>query len=192
MCHLYRLAGLVLALLPATALAQIKPYYHNGAWEAFSGRTETGSAVCGLDSIGDDRKLAMRFTIGGTETVFTASKPSWSIPEGTKIPVVIQIGLSTPWSFTGTGHGSDIDWSLDADPAANFRQQFRTATSLTVTFPIGSEPPWTLSLAGSTAISETFDRCVHDLTQQVRSQTPPPAAAAPAAPTQPFAPPPAH
>lgn len=187
MSHLPRLAGLALALLPAAALAQIKPYYHNGAWEAFSGKTDTGSAVCGVDSIGDDRKLAISFTIGGTETVFTTSKPNWSIPDGTKIPVVIQIGLNTPWSFSGTGHGTDIDWSLDADAAANFRQQFRNATSLTVTFPTGSEPPWTLSLAGSTAISDTFDRCVHDLTLQVRSQTPPPAAA-PAAPTQPFAP----
>jgi hypothetical protein len=39
-----------------------------------------------------------------------------------------------------------------------FDRQFRAAASMTVTFPEGNEPPWTLSLAGSTAISDTFAR----------------------------------
>ena len=57
------------------------------------------------------------------------------------------------------------------DPAGiqAFDRQFRGASSMTLTFPDGNEPPWSLSLAGSTAISATFGRCVRDLTQQVQA-----------------------
>lgn len=185
--------ALSLALLPAAALAQVKTYYHNGAWEAFSGRTDNGTAICGIDSSVGSRHLSIHYDIGATATVFTATKPDWTIPNGTPIPIVIQIGLGTPWTFSGTGHATDIDWNVDHDPMRNFFQQFRIAPSMTITFPSGNEPPWVLPLNGSAAISDTFDRCVQDLTRQMQSQTPPPAAAATPAPaTQPFSPPPGH
>ena len=45
-----------------------------------------------------------------------------------------------------------------------FDAQFRRAGSMTVSFPSGNEPPWTIGLNGSTAISNAFGRCVTDLT----------------------------
>ncbi len=41
---------------------------------------------------------------------------------------------------------------------------------MTLTFPDGNEPPWTISLTGSTAISDTFGRCITDLTRQVQAR----------------------
>lgn len=189
MNRLTRLAGATLALIPVTASADVRTYYHNGAWEAFSGRVENGGAVCGINSTGDARRLSLRVTIGAPETAFTVSKPDWSIPDNTRITVVLQVGLNAPWVFGGNGHGHDIDWSLDQGPAKNFEQQFRTSPSFTVAFPSGTEPPWVLALTGSTAISDTYARCIRDLTRQVQTETPP-AAAAPAETTQPFAAPP--
>jgi hypothetical protein len=60
---------------------------------------------------------------------------------------------------------------------------------MTLTFPDGNEPPWTVSLAGSTAISDAFGRCVRDLTRQVQAaQSQQPNGAPNGAPgaTQPF------
>jgi hypothetical protein len=119
------------------------------------------------------------------------SKPGWSIPDNTHVTVVMQIGLNPPWTEQATGHGNAIEWAADENAMQPFDPQFRGSSSMTLTFPDGNEPPWTISLAGSSAISATFGRCVRDLTSQVEAAqaagSPAPAAqgTAPAA-TQPF------
>jgi hypothetical protein len=192
MKHLSRLTALVVALSPAAAAAQMQTYFHAGPWDAFSGRGNNGGAVCGMGNTDptDNRRLSLRFDIGGADTTFSASKPNWSIPDSTRISVVVQVGLNTPWILQATGSGDSIGWTLDQSGMQAFDRQFRGSSSMTVTFPDGNEPPWRLSLAGSTAISETFARCVRDLTRQVQAAQPP-ANAAPQPPgaTQPFGPP---
>jgi len=191
-----RLASAVaFAGAPGAALAQRQTYYRAGVWDAFSGRNDTGGAVCGIGNTNpaDNRRLSIRFDIGGTDTLFSASKPDWSIPDNTRVTVVMQIGLNTPSIEQATGHGHTIDWPLDQNAILPFDQQFRGASSMTLTFPDGNEPPWTISLAGSSMISDTFGRCVRDLTRQVQTQQQPgngagaPQGAAPNA-TQPFNP----
>ena len=199
MNYVSRLLALTIGIAPAApAAAQVQNYYHSGAWTAFSGRNPAGAAVCGISTsdASNTRDLSVRFDIGGTTTTFSASKPDWSIPDDTHVTVVMQVGLNLPWTVQEIGHGRSIDWTLDATAIQPFDRQFRGAPSMTLTFPDGNEPPWALSLAGSTAISDTFGRCIRDLTRQVQAN-PPPAAAAPPPQntTQPFStsePPPAH
>lgn len=187
------LAALVVALgsnvvMAPVAMAQVKTYYHVGAWEAFSGRDDKEGPVCGISNTipPDNRRLSLSFDIGGTNTKFSASKPGWEIPDNTRVTVVMQIGLNTPWAAQATGHDHTIDWTLTPATMQTFDKQFRFSPSMTVAFPNGSEAPWLIVLTGSTAISDTFARCIRDLTLQVQSAQPP--AAAPAAPvaTQPF------
>jgi hypothetical protein len=202
MNHLARLTALAIAVLPAAAAAQMQTYYHAGAWDAFSGRNASGGAVCGVGSTNpnSNARLSIRFDIGGTETVLSAEKPEWSVPADTHVTVVMQVGLNTPWTIQASGHDHSIDWRLDPAGMQAFDRQFRNAGSMTLTFPDGNEPPWTVPLAGSTAVSNTFGRCVRDLTEQVRAAQAagqvPPSAPAPQGATQPFgtapAPPPAR
>ncbi len=220
MKHFLCLAGFLTGMMPAMSQAQVQTYYHAGAWDAFSGRTESG-AVCGVGTTmpPDSRRLSMRFDIGGTLTRFVASKPDWSIPGNARVTVVVQIGLNAPLTVQATGQshpsdqghgpgpgqdsgaagnqrdgndaaadvGHELTWTLDPDTIQAFDRQFRSAPSMTLAFPDGNERPWTVSLAGSTAISDTFGRCVRDLTRQVQSfhptqgNNPPPQGA-----TQPF------
>ena len=191
MKHLTRLAMLAaaVALAPAAALAQVQTYYHAGAWDAFSGRSETGGPICGIGtaSAANNQHFSVRFDIGGTDTAFSASKPDWSIPDNTHVTVVMQVGLNVPWTIQATGHDHAIGWTLDPNAIQAFDRQFRGASSMTLAFPDGNEPPWALSLAGSTAISDTFGRCVRDLTRQVQANPPPPnGAPPPQGATQPF------
>jgi hypothetical protein len=98
---------------------------------------------------------------------------------------VVQIGLDTPWNLQGVGNGQIVEWALDSAAMQNFDAQFRRASSMTMTFPSGSEPPWTVGLNGSTAVSNAFGRCVTEMAQREAAQQPTTPPAAPG-PTQPF------
>jgi hypothetical protein len=141
--------------------------------------------VCGVGSTNpvDNRSFSMRVPIGSDTVSFQARKPTWSIPAGTELKLVVQIGLDTSWTVQGTGNGQMVEWTLDSAAMQTFDAQFRRAGSMTVSFPNGNEPPWTIGLNGSTAISNAFGRCVTDLTQRAGAQQP---AAGPSGATQPF------
>lgn len=173
----------------AAGAAELATYYHVGAWDAFSGRNDDGSLVCGVGNTNpaDGRRFMMRFTIGGTDLTFTARKPSWNIPDNTRTPVVVQVGLGTPLTEQATGSGQALNWTMDRGSAQGFDAQFRRASSMTLTFPDGNEPPWTVPLNGSTAISNAFGRCITDLTARAQASGALPAPTpAPQGPTQPF------
>lgn len=180
------LAALVMGVLAGPAGADVTVYYHVGSWDAFSGAGADGKFVCGVGSTnpGDKRSFSLRFAIGGDSVMFQAKKPNWAIPSGTQLPVVVQIGLDSPWNAQGVGDGQVVTWSLDRTSMQTFDAQFRLANSMTVSFPSGNEPPWTVGLTGSTAISNAFGRCVTDLTERVAAQQSSPASTGP---TQPFA-----
>jgi len=172
----------ITGLSGATAHAQFRTYYHMGAWDAFSGQGSDGKTVCGVGTTNpaDNRSMSIRFVIGGEDVLFEVKKATWSIPSGTKLVVVMQVGANVPWTEQANGDGQTISWTMDRGTMQAFDQQFRAAGSMTLSFPTGNEPPWPMSLTGSMAISNAFGRCVTDLTAQ---QAPP---AAPAGPTQPF------
>jgi hypothetical protein len=176
----------ITGLSGATAHAQFRTYYHVGAWDAFSGQGSDGKTICGVGTTNpaDNRSVSIRFVIGGEDVLFEVKKPTWSIPADTRLVVVMQVGSNVPWTEQANGDGQTISWTMDRGTMQAFDQQFRAAGSMTMTFPTGNEPPWTMSLTGSMAISNAFGRCVTDLTAQ---QSPPPAAPpVPAGPTQPF------
>ena len=183
--------AVVLLTVPCagTALADLPVYYHVGSWDAFSGTGDDGKQVCGIGTTNpaDGRVFSIRFAIGGEDVSFQVKKPSWTIPDGSQLPMVLQIGLNAPWNLQGTGHGQIVEWTLDRTVIQTFDAQFRPADAMTLTFPSGNEPPWVLSLIGSTAASNAFGRCITDLTQRAGVQ---PAPTAPAGATQPYNPPP--
>jgi hypothetical protein len=176
---------LMLGAAAGPAGAEMSVYYRIGSWDAFSGPGADGNMVCGIGSTNpvDNHSFSLRFAIGGDSVLFEAKKPNWSIPAGTQLPVVMQIGLDTPWNLQGVGNGQVVEWSLDRTTMQTFDAQFRRAGSMTVSFPVGNEPPWTIGLNGSTAISNAFGRCVTMLTQRTAQQ---PSAPVPSGPTQPF------
>ncbi len=196
------LAALPLAVLLSAAPGRAAPtvYYHAGAWHAFTDKDDQGTAVCGIgtENTSDGRTLSLTYTIGSSDLTFTAAKPSWTIPEGTILEADMQIDRNEPWQAQGNGHGTSLGWVVSASEIRAFDTQFRNGSTLTVTFPSGNEPPWTLSLSGSTAASATLRRCVQDLTDRAKAAAPAsnaPPSNAPAtqpfgqAPTQPYTPP---
>lgn len=177
---------IVALCLSNPAWAALTVYSHVGAWDLFSGTGTDGRQTCGTGHTdpANGRAFSLRYIRGTEGLSFVADKPTWNIPAGTTIRVVMQIGLNTPWSEQGTGHGQRVEWTMQPSSVQAFDTQFRQAQSMTVTFPSGNEPPWTISLHGSMAASNAMGRCV---TAMMQSATP--AAATPPAvqgPTQPF------
>ncbi|MDQ2802832.1 MAG: hypothetical protein M3Y41_09155 [Pseudomonadota bacterium] len=98
-------AGLLLAG-PAEAATTI--YYRAGSWHAFSGVNGRGELVCGMGTGNpvDGRRLEISYLIGGTRLLFQTSKPTWNIPPGAAVPVVLEVGDSVPWTAQASGRGS--------------------------------------------------------------------------------------
>lgn len=174
---------IVALCLASPAWAALNVYSHSGSWDVFSGTGADGQEVCGIGSTNttNGSAFSLRFTRGGQGVTFVADKPSWNIPKGTHVQVVMQIGLNTPWTEDGVGNGQRVEWTMDATTVQLFDAQFRRAESMTVTFPAGNEPPWTISLNGSTAASNAMGRCVTAMVQSAAPATP-----AAQGPTQPF------
>lgn len=179
-------------------------YYRAGAWEAFSSRSgpnepgspqnsgpNAGGTYCGIQTYDarNGRSLMIRHRIGTDKVMFRASKPAWSIPEGTAIAVSMQIGANAPWTLQGSGQGDTVEWSIPRDAMSAFDAQFRLSSALSIAFPSGNEPLWTAPLAGSNSIGLTLRRCIYELTARLAPTQPfasgEPARAA-AGPTQPF------
>ena len=177
--------GMVLAVLGAApAGAALTTYYHAGSWHAFSGTDPSNRLVCGIgtENTQDGRALTITADIGAPGLTFEAKKPTWTIPAGTSVPVVLQIDRRATWNVQATGKATALRWSLGPDQAATFGSRFRGGSAMTLRFPAGSEPPWTISLAGSNAADHTFARCITDQTRRMQAaQT-----AAAAGPTQPY------
>lgn len=178
---------LVLALGARSGAADPVVYYHAGAWHAFTDKTSDGKDICGIATTNptDGRDFAMTYLIGGENLTFRATKPTWTVPDGTQLNVSMQIDQNTPWPAEALGHGNNIEWAVGAASVQAFDGLFRAGSTLTLSFPSGNEPPWTLSLAGSTAASQTLWRCVEDMS--VRDHVVNPASNSPP-PTQPYAP----
>src|ERR1700722_19783993 len=139
---------LVLLLGAAPGWAQPTVYYHVGSWHAFTDKDSQGSTICGIGSTNpaDGRTLSMTYTIGGSDLTIRADKPSWSIPSGTSVDASTQIDQNTPWTAQADGNGSGVEWTIGAASIRDFDTQFRNGGRLTVSFPSGNEPPWTLAL----------------------------------------------
>ncbi|HJS84952.1 MAG TPA: hypothetical protein VJ779_05790 [Acetobacteraceae bacterium] len=165
-------------------------YYRAGPWRAFSGTDEQNRLVCGMATSNgrDGRTLEIRAVIGDPGLAFLASKPTWDIPPGTKIPVVMQAAGAVPWTQEAVGEAHALRWKLPETEAGTFEQAFRDDGEMTVSFPSGNEPPWRVLLAGSTSVDNTFRRCVQDYSARAAASAQPPTQPFGQPSTQPFAP----
>ena len=164
---------LFLGTLAGSAGADMTVYYRSHGWDAFSGPDENAKPVCGIGTTKqtEKRSFSLRFPIGWDSVTFRAKKSTWNIPAGTVIPLTIQIGHDDPWKVQGTGMGQVVEWSVDPGTFQPYEKQFRRNKSMTVSFPSGSEPPWTIPLKGSKTISNAFGHCIKVMTQRELDQT---------------------
>jgi tetratricopeptide (TPR) repeat protein len=164
-------AGAVaLAVLGSTAAqAQIAAFARNGDWEAFGGLDTDGkTAVCAMTQKTKDRYLGIKFYQGDKSFVMHLSSPHWH-SEDKDHDVSFMIDGGDQWAFKKGGvpvtrftdGGAGVEFEVAAEQLDLFVREFRAGKQMRFAFPTIDAAGWTVSLAGSSAISDAFDRCRH-------------------------------
>jgi hypothetical protein len=182
------LAAAIVLGLAQPVRAETTIFARAGGWTAFGGTTNDGTATCGIDAT--DRSSGRHFLVqyyasSSGLLFFRTIKPSWVIPQGTRIPIEMRIDGNSAWTATAFGSGREIQWTLNLSTMGEFERQFRLGLQMTLSFVAGNEPRWDFVMRGTNAIMLSFADCIRRMggvgTQPHATPTPEPPAI-----TQPF------
>jgi len=178
-----------------SAVAQVRTIATRGLWSAFESTGADQRPVCGIATAGGDRQISISQSAGETGLVIAFDKESWEIPDGTAIPVAIQIDGRNQPGLNGSGSGHRVSAEMQFALTIGLMRALRQGSQIRVDFPSGNEPFWSGGLSGTSAAIDAFNECRGRMVAATTQPfAPPPASPAPAptatAPSQPFAPPP--
>lgn len=72
--------------------AETRTLFNAGLWSTYGGTDERQHTVCGIASVGADRRrIAIQQSAGETDLEIVLEKATWAIPENTPIEVVLQV-----------------------------------------------------------------------------------------------------
>lgn len=174
------LLGCAIGSYPALAQPTDRTLARAGDWSAFVAMGQRGALICGMDITGPEgQHFAVKRIGADRHLTIHVSKPSWSIPPGTRVAATMALaGTSFSGAGTATASGNTIEWTLRGDEIAAFERAFRAGQVMRLSFAQGSETPWIISLRGTSAMTSAFAGCVRAMDRL----------GAPAAPSQPFTP----
>jgi hypothetical protein len=161
---IWGLALLGLSLVALPALAQIHAISHSGAWEAFGGVASDGNQTCGISTAwGDGRNLVFKVFENDPALYAVLEKGAWHIPPRTLISLVMSFDRGSPWSVNTMGTGTFIMFTVVPSQAGEFARLVMTSSAMMVSFPSGSEQPWTVNMSGTTVAGSMMLACMHRL-----------------------------
>jgi hypothetical protein len=167
---LAKAAALAVCLAASSAAAETSLITRAGAWQAFGGTTTGGRPVCGVSQSAGDRYFGLKFFSGDSTFTIQMGAKSWRIENGAKQKLQMILDGNRPWTVTGTGmHFNDGDGGLEFTISRNeldqFAAEFRSSTLLRVQFAGPNAEDWSVSLAGSNAVTDAFLQCIEGLTR---------------------------
>jgi len=141
-----------------------------GAWQAFVGKTTGGRPVCGVSQSDGGRYFGLKFYAGDSTFTVQLGAKGWRLDNGAKQKLQMILDGNRPWNATGAGmHFNDGDGGLEFTISRNeldqFAVEFRNSSSLRVQFSGPDAAEWSLSLAGSNAVTGAFLQCIEGLTR---------------------------
>lgn len=152
-------AAMLASVTFSAEAASVQSVYSAGAWQVFSGIGDDQRAFCEISSGGAaGRRVLILQLAGDPNLTLQLIKDSWAIPAQTPVEVLFNIDGNT-WPFHTTGSGQLVGMAMPPDSAADFARSFRAGRTMTVSFPGGTEAPWSGSLNSSNAVFNAFDRC---------------------------------
>lgn len=117
----------------------------------------------GCSVVGTGSVSGSRMTIGASQRrpspinlVF--SKPSWSIPQGTRVRVRTTFSGGNSMEMEGRGKGQSVEIDLDGQNLRTWLRAFTADMAMEVMF-AGSEPLWSFDLVGTTRAVNSLGDC---------------------------------
>jgi hypothetical protein len=144
-----------------------RPLATAGSWKAFEGRSDDGTAICGLSSDTGGRYFAMKRYAGYDTITIQIGAHAWKLPEGEKVEMNMRYDANPGWVAKGTViHFGDGDAGLEFDVGqpelVRFRSEFRNSNVLRITFN-GALPDWQVDLGGTSAVETVFQDCMRKM-----------------------------
>jgi hypothetical protein len=149
----------------APASAETNLITRAGAWQAFGGTTASGRPLCGVSQTVGERYFGLKYYArDSTFTVQLGSK-AWRLDNGASQQLQMVLDGNHPWTATGTAmHFNDgdagLEFTINRAELDKFAAEFRSSTQLRVQFTNWDTAEWSLSLAGSNAITDSFLQCI--------------------------------
>jgi hypothetical protein len=139
-----------------------------GAWQAFGGTTSGGRPVCGVSQSAGDGYFGLKFYAGDTTFTIQIGNKTWRFENGAKQKLQMTLDANRPWTATGTGmHFNDgdagLEFTINRSEIDKFAAQFRNSTLLRVQLGGPTAEDWSVSLAGSNAVTDAFLQCIEGL-----------------------------
>ncbi|MGY8679791.1 hypothetical protein Q2941_18625 [Bradyrhizobium sp. UFLA05-153] len=138
----------------------------SGYWKAYYAEQ---NQICGMESHGTmshgQAAMHIKFIVGQPGLLVQIFKTSWDLPNGVKVPIVIDVDGEPTYEVEATGYSgketaSLVEWRIRPDDAIPFIKRFAAARSMSMRFQNGNEAPWVVNLGGSGAISLVMFRCI--------------------------------
>jgi hypothetical protein len=180
------------ALCGNVANAEVSVFYRSGAWEALSGRSESGTQMCMVKVHSSDRSFMVKWFRGNPDLIIHIFKNGWNVSNQPLVDVSLQFDNQPAWPGKASGldhEATGLEMRVSDSLVPEFLNKLRWSTSLRISFPTGSESDWTANMTGSNAAVLKMLECVNWTlnprpTQPYTSQAQPPAVTQPY-PTQP-------
>jgi hypothetical protein len=163
-------AALALGLVAFNAAAETSLITRAGAWLAFGGTTTGGRPVCGVSQSAGDGYFGLKFYAGDATFTIQLGNKAWRFEKGAKQALQMTLDANRPWKVTGNGmHFNDgdagLEFAINRSEIDNFAAQFRNSASLRVKFAGPNAEDWSVSLDGSSAVTDAFLQCIEGLTR---------------------------
>ena len=159
-------------LLMATAAQAAGPFtklYSGGWWEVSHGTGNKGSPMCVMTYkvlTNGVKGVHVKWT-ERNGTFFEVFKSTWRTPIGSTVPMFVTFDHYDSdvqeHTFIATALASRpqlIGSIISEDEVVLFLKRFGDAETMTVVFPAGNEPEWSVPMAGSRNAAGAFERCI--------------------------------
>jgi hypothetical protein len=162
-------AALAVCLAAVDAAAETSLITRAGDWQAFGGTTSGGRPVCGVSQSASDHYFGLKFFSGDSTFTVQMGAKSWRLENGAQQKLQMILDSNRPWNVTGTGmHFNDgdagLEFTINRAELDQFAVEFRGSSTLRVQFS-SDAAEWSLSLAGSNAVTGAFLQCIEGLTR---------------------------
>ena len=150
-----------------SSIAAADPAY---GWLFHRDVTPSGKSLCSLvtgpKSGGVVKNLAIKQFGGSDHLNVTLYKDTWNIPRGTTVVTSVDFMDNEPLTLKAYGDGKIVDIAIPKQDTHVFLSLVRDSSFLQVGFPNGSEPTWSVDLAGVTPSLKKFVECAVSLPRQ--------------------------
>lgn len=122
-----------------------------GPWAFFTSRTSQNTPVCGIASTsrgGTIQNIGIKMLAGHETLNVTVYKDSWTIPQGTQVPVGIDFMDNDVLKLSGYGDGKVVDIEIPKEGFALLLSAVGASPAIRIRFLKGNEPTMQVPLAG--------------------------------------------